>query len=64
MNGDTKLTELIDIEAAAKMMGQCVSTLRWWRANDKGPKSAKMGRRIMYRKSDIENWIEQQFANA
>lgn len=35
------------------------STLRWWRfAGEGGPKSFKLGRRIMYRRADVEQWLE------
>ncbi|MFV1359590.1 helix-turn-helix transcriptional regulator [Mycolicibacterium fortuitum] len=61
MNGEPELTELIDIETAAKMTGQCVSTMRWWKAQGVGPKAAKIGRRVMYRRADVEAWINEQF---
>ncbi len=38
------------------------ATLRFWRHNgDYGPRSAKIGRRVMYRESDVETWIKAQF---
>lgn len=38
------------------------ATLRWFRHNNTGPQSAKLGRRIVYREADVETWIENQFA--
>lgn len=35
-------------------------TLRHWRHTGRGPKSGKIGRWIIYRRADIEAWIEQQ----
>lgn len=37
-------------------------TLRWFRHAGKGPRSAKLGRRVVYRESDVLQWIEDQFA--
>jgi len=38
------------------------NTLSYWRAMGTGPKSAKLGRRVVYRRSDVEAWIDAQFA--
>lgn len=40
------------------------ATMRYWRAKGVGPKSAKLGGLIRYRASDVEAWVEAQFANA
>ncbi len=37
------------------------ATLRFWRHTGYGPPSAKIGRRVMYRESDVEAWIKAQF---
>ena len=38
-----------------------VGTLRWWRSvGAGGPPSIKLGRRVMYRRADIEKWMEQR----
>lgn len=36
-------------------------TLRYWRHCGTGPKSFKLGRRVMYRKEDVDAWIEAQY---
>jgi len=47
------------------MTGISAGTLRWWRARgDSGPRWAKLGRRVVYRRSDVEAWINQQFEAA
>jgi hypothetical protein len=34
------------------------ATLRYWRSvGDCGPKSFKLGRRVLYRRADVERWI-------
>ena len=42
-----------------------VATLRWWRHNGTGPKGSKLGaRKVMYRRADVEAWLEAQYAAA
>jgi predicted DNA-binding transcriptional regulator AlpA len=55
---------LIRIEDVAELTGVSVNTLRYWRHSKTGPKSAKFGRRIVYREADVIAWIDQQFENA
>lgn len=33
-----------------------------WRATGQGPASTKLGRRIVYRRKDIEAWVSEAFA--
>jgi predicted DNA-binding transcriptional regulator AlpA len=35
-----------------------VETLRYFRQRDEGPPFAKLGRRVMYRRLDVDAWIE------
>ena len=56
MNDD----QLVTITEAAEFLRTPVATLRWWRHTGKGPRSFKIGRRVTYRRSDLENWIEAQ----
>lgn len=38
-----------------------VSTLRFYRHKGIGPKSGKVGGRVMYRRVDVEAWINEAF---
>jgi hypothetical protein len=38
------------------------ATLRFWRHKGIGPKSFKVGRRVMYREDDVAAWLEAQYA--
>lgn len=43
------------------------STLRWWRHEGKGrgPKSFRLGgKKVAYRKSDVDAWLEASYAEA
>ncbi|WP_190263738.1 helix-turn-helix domain-containing protein [Glutamicibacter nicotianae] len=49
------------IEEAAEFLRVPVATLRYWRHQGTGPKSARIGGRVMYKQADLENWINEQF---
>jgi len=52
--------ELLTVAEAAAMTKLPPSTLRYWRhIGTGGPLSFKLGRRIMYRRSDVENWVRE-----
>jgi excisionase family DNA binding protein len=34
------------------------ATLRYWRYRGEGPKSFKAGKRRLYRRADVEQWVE------
>lgn len=38
-----------------------MGSLRAWRHQGKGPKSFLLGGRVMYRRSEVEAWIAQQY---
>lgn len=37
-------------------------TLRYWRSTDQGPASFSLGKRVVYRRSEVERWIAEQEA--
>jgi excisionase family DNA binding protein len=51
--------ELLTVAEVAEMTRLSVGTLRYWRhAGTGGPASFKLGRRVMYRRADVEKWLE------
>jgi predicted DNA-binding transcriptional regulator AlpA len=60
----TLRTTLLRIEDVAELTGISENTLRYWRHQKTGPKSAKLGRRIVYREEDVLGWIDAQFAKS
>lgn len=59
--------ELLRAPAVAEMTGIPEATWRFWRATNKAgvPKSINIGgRRVVWRRSDIEHWIADQFEAA
>lgn len=37
-------------------------TCRYWRHIGDGPASVKVGRRVLYRRADVDAWIERKYA--
>jgi excisionase family DNA binding protein len=53
-------TDLLTITEAAALLRTPVATLRWWRHQGTGPASFRIGRRVFYRRRDLEAWIAAQ----
>jgi predicted DNA-binding transcriptional regulator AlpA len=45
-------------EDLAQTCRTSVETVRYWRHVGKGPKSFKVGRRVLYAVEDVEAWLE------
>lgn len=56
--------KLMTIEEVAEATRLSVATLRWLRHNKRGPVAATLGRRLVYRESDVQKWIDEQFAGS
>ena len=56
------VSDLLTIPEVATWLRKSEAQLRWMRHNKSGPKSALIGGRIMYRRSDVEDWLDAQFA--
>jgi len=48
---------------AAKLLGLAPSTLAKLRLNGSGPIYCKLGRRVVYRRDDLEAWLESRIAH-
>jgi predicted DNA-binding transcriptional regulator AlpA len=44
----------------AAYIGTPIATLRWWRHENKGPKSFRLGRRVVYARADVDRWVAEQ----
>lgn len=54
-NGEYDILTLAEV---AEMTRTNPATLRYWRSvGDSGPKSFKLGRRVLYHRADVEQWI-------
>ncbi|MFZ4808095.1 MAG: helix-turn-helix transcriptional regulator [Hyphomicrobiaceae bacterium] len=52
--------ELLPPEAVAAIASNSTITLARWRRDGTGPRFMKIGRRIFYRRSDVEAWLAAQ----
>ena len=57
------MDRLLTLEEFAARVRRPVATARYWRAMGTGPRSARISGRVMYRESDVERWIDEQFAS-
>jgi excisionase family DNA binding protein len=51
---------LLTITEAADLLRAPVATLRYWRHLGSGPRSFRLGRRVLYRRDDVLAWIDAQ----
>lgn len=54
---------LLTTAATAEVLGIAPQTLRMWRHRGQGPLAIKYGRKVMYRREDIEAWLESREIN-
>jgi DNA-binding transcriptional MerR regulator len=52
--------DLLTITEAAELLRAPVATLRYWRHLGTGPRSFRLGRRVLYRSDDLRSWIDAQ----
>lgn len=57
-----KTSFLTQQQVAEMLQHKTTATLRWWRHEDKGPRSIRVGKRVLYRPTDVENWLAAQEA--
>ena len=50
--------DLLTITEAAELLRAPVATLRYWRHLGTGPHSFRVGRRVLYRRDDLNTWID------
>lgn len=54
--------QLLTLDEVAAMLRKTPAQLRWMRHNGAGPRSAKIGGRVMYREQDVIDWVNAAFA--
>lgn len=52
-------TEIKGMEWVSERTGVPINSLRYYRAQSIGPKSFKLGRRVVYDVADVEAWINE-----
>ena len=51
---------LMTVVEAASYLRTPVATLRYWRHLGVGPAGFRLGRRVVYRRTDLDRWIFEQ----
>jgi excisionase family DNA binding protein len=51
---------LMTVEQVADYLSVPVKTVYRWRLTGVGPRGARVGRYVRYRKGDVEAWVERQ----
>lgn len=65
MSGDSgRGIELLTTGEVGLLLRVPESTVRYWRQVKYGPRYAKVGRRVLYSRADVERWWERQRALA
>lgn len=54
--------DLMNISEVSELTLTPAPTLRYWRSMKKGPRSFKLGGRVVYKRHDVLHWIEAQYA--
>ncbi len=56
----TPYSPTVDKVGASKILGCAPRTLDNWRSQGRGPRYVRVGRRIVYRLSDLREWMEER----
>lgn len=60
----TQLEEVMYAEETAQIVRKSVHTLANWRSQGKGPKWHRFAGRIVYKRSEVEEWIKAELQAA
>lgn len=56
--------KLMTTPEVAEILRMPEATIRYWRHTGTGPKSVKFGRRVMYRREDVQAFVDEMFEKA
>lgn len=56
------MPEILTTEELADELRTPIHTINYWRARGTGPKGFRLGKRVVYRRTDVEAWLEQKAA--
>jgi excisionase family DNA binding protein len=51
------LPRLLTFDETAAYLRTPVATLRYWRHLGTGPRGLRLGRRVMFRREDVDGWL-------
>ncbi|MEZ0359881.1 helix-turn-helix transcriptional regulator [Mycobacterium sp. SA01] len=56
------MSDLLTLAELCQKLSITESTAYYWRQTGKGPKGARIGKTLRYRRADVEAWLDKQFA--
>lgn len=62
MQPASALHKPMTVDEVASYTGIAAATLRYYRSARRGPRSYKLGRRVVYDPADVDAWVAQQKA--
>jgi hypothetical protein len=60
INDSSGATDLMTLAETAAYLRTPVATLRYWRHLGDGPAGFRLGRRVLYRRVDVDRWVSEQ----
>lgn len=54
-------SDLLTTNEVAESLRVSESTVRYWKHRGEGPRSMKVGRRVLYRREDVELWLASKY---
>jgi predicted DNA-binding transcriptional regulator AlpA len=57
---DQSLETLLDEKELSRLLRVSIGTLRFWRTIGRGPRYRKVGQRVRYAPSDIQEWLSRR----
>ncbi len=55
--------EYLTTQEVAELVRAPAETVRYWSHAGRGPRSVKIGRRRLYRRADVQAWLDEQYAS-
>ena len=55
------VAKLLTLNQVSELTHVPVATLRWFRAQNIGPKTFRLGGRVMAREEDVDAWVQAQY---
>ena len=58
---NAQLAEYLTTDDVAGLCRTKAATVRYWRSIGTGPKGVRVGRRVLYRASDVQTWLDRRW---
>jgi len=58
------VSDLITSAEFAQLARTADSTIRYWRSHGYGPQGFRLGRKVLYRRVEVEQWIAERYTAA